>query len=282
MYRELHLSSTGRTGGDHAHPRWELQDEIELSHFCLRNVQFPRTWDNVPFTQYLVFYKIAEPVKPFVVAVLRGNYTVASFAAYLQTKLRSGQDDSAVPLANPFTNFAAITVVIEVVDNRNYIRINFNAADEVTFEWPPEKRENQSDAYRIMGSVYGTGTLIHTFKTGSERNPYPMNLFHNRYFFLRSNALTGSRFTANVQIREGSFNSGNIIAKIPLNTANVGFDEYENYSINDSPSLNNMFKFDGSRLDKMDLYFTDAENTKPIDFGNIPWSATIGILGPCN
>lgn len=259
-YSEIHFSSReyGRTDGTSSRPEYLFRNPLYLSRFCVRNVQVPLTWWNVPVDEIL--YVKDDVGDETSIAIPKQCYAISDMTTLLQNGL----------VTNGF-----VTAVVTTEDRCGLQFLQFDSVADLneiaTFDFRAAPNLKRFLGFTKDSRFYTVTDGLHTLST-------PMRPFYSKYLLLRSSMGRGSAFSTHTLAHEGSFGSDNILCKIPLNNINQPPNSYLFFSQYDSPSAETMFNFNGYYLDKMDLYFTHEHETIPIDFNGFDFSVTLGFF----
>lgn len=297
-YSELHVDSSDqcRTDGTRNNPKFQLTEELFVDHITLRHFASPLTFNNVlsndkiSLVTFIGTGDVATPTLP--PAQLDGADYVVDFAE-VPSDFYTPNSLSAL-LNGEFSNY---TVVPDAEDSKGNVTISFTRTSPITgpkaATWiffqnsstidPDRNGDNSLTSFMSFGFNGDYRQVIpvndYEFTTGSIRAVLP------QYLMLRSsNLMSGASHPAQVRGAQGSgksfgaFNSQNIIAKIPLPHPNVSVGDLMQLSINDSPSRENSFQYNGQHIDRFDLYLTSPFSDIPLNLNGSVFSVTLGFF----
>jgi len=271
MYREMILNSEDYWRGDKNVPVFLFPEEVRLKKFCVRNVQVPNFLQNLPVAETLHIDTLSAGG---VITTTNGFFPVANYNNVLefQTDLNSlllaSVAGAPKPAFNTISSFwlgLATTFLAGIVS----FRFNYQQTNGIEPKYLRRLLGDKSDA--LYSQWYSAQALPTVPIVGA------LKMTQNNYFLLKSNAMSGATFTPNFT-RHGSYSSASVLAKIPVNFTTFPQSSYVFYSVNDSPTSETMFSFNGHTLNKFDLYFTRPNDDEPIDFLGFNFAITLGIL----
>jgi hypothetical protein len=267
MYRELILNSEEYTRGDKNHPRFLFPENVSLDKFCVRNVQVPNFLLNVPRRNYLrirchdvsgvVTETTGAPIFP------RNINSVAELVGVLNPILAA--------LGGGTGSFG--------VNNEFWLQLDTLIAgcSFFSFEYSGDDGLEAKHLRRLLGDIESVleskpyANQINTPLVGA------LKMTQNNYLLLKSNAMAGANFTPNTRVG-GAYQTVSTLAKIPLNFSSNPYGQYVFYDVNDAPSPETMFSFNGHQLNEFDLYFTRPHDTDVVDFQGWNFGVTLGII----
>jgi hypothetical protein len=276
MYRELILNSDAYFKGDKNHPNFIFPEDITLKKFCVRNVQLPNFNLNFPRVSEEVrvewltdatgeiwqegrVIKINGPLNVSTVAEL-GAVVSSIFQLSLEDDF-PGNGSTAVAVGDFFLE-AGVALPADITQWR--------------FVWESSDYFRPAKYLRrLLGDVLFNKTS--DIYPGVDWKIGALKMTQNNYLLLKSNAMSGATFTPNGS-RFGNSQSASILAKIPIDFSNANYGTYLFYSVNDSPSSETMFSYNGGKINMFDLYFTRPYDNDVIDFQGFNFSITLGIL----
>lgn len=276
MYRELILNSEAFFKGDKNHPQFIFPEDITLKKFCVRNVQLPNFNNNFPVTQ--------EKVRLEYKTVATGDVWQAAGVvnidgpANFPTVAVLGAFFSTVIQASLFPIFGVVTTSVQLTES--FFLIPDNAFPAVITGW-----RIVFDAVDFLKPAKYFRRLMGSNPLNAASVTYPaanyvigaLKMTQNNYLLLKSNAMSGATFTPN-GTRTGNSQSASVLAKIPIDFSTSAYGNYIFYSVNDSPSSETMFSYNGGKINMFDLYFTRPYDDDVVDFQGFNFSITLGIL----
>lgn len=308
MYREILLNSEDYNRGDRNHPWFTFPEDVNINHFCIKTVEFPNFYENVPRPELfgIITYNANGTVGQAKYAVLGTgvgtddgvpitgiNYpTVASIVAMLNTFVGTGTGFNGGGANNPTfvvvdnywiglsTSFTGTTAA-------GGWALDFNGSQISGSLSPPSTAALQTVNYvsKYLRRLFGfpTSTTTSPILDGTDLNIHTLGAIkatRDNYLLLRSLAMGGSMFTPTTT-NTGSYSLANVIAKIPVNQGTFPYGTYVFYEVNDTPVPESMFAYNGGRTGNFDLYFTRSSPDMAddvVDFQGWNFSVTLGII----
>lgn len=263
MYREMILNSEDFFRGDKNRPVFIFPEDVKLKKFCVRNVQLPNFFVNLPADETLVIEtRVANgDITSFPSQWAPTNFlTLAEFNTRMNTHLASLPGPPTFQVEDTFFLTLQNTFDPTVID----FRFNYRQSGVIS-----------KYMRRLLGDCSNVETsqwyLASGFKIGA------LKMSQNNYVLLKSDSMSGATFTPNLK-RSGSYSSASVMAKIPTRFSEAPYGTYLFYNVNDSPSSETMFSYNGGKMNMFDLYFTRPNDTDVIDFQGWNFSVTIGII----
>ena len=105
--------------------------------------------------------------------------------------------------------------------------------------------------------------------------PFPMMEREEKYLMMHSNMASGLSFGSIVNARVGAQGSGDILAKVPVLAASYGIGAMLMYENPASDNLETFFRFNGSHVNSIKVWFTRENDDTPLDFDGFDFSMTI-------
>jgi hypothetical protein len=290
-YREIHLdsSSDARTKGTSNHPVFHLQDPLYVTQYSVKNVTLPFSFSNIhtvsQFTWNLVDAERTPLEIPIIVPPNYYNLEVLSQHLLVQYNLGIAESDYE----------ERVMLTAEVQPN-GQIRFTFGETEDeelIIDIWIFNTSQESGGRDTILQKLLGYGTnplsepnLQENAGIPNTRDTLPCSFTLPNFLMLRSNFTRGASYISNMQGAYvlnnngnlGNHTSVNILAKVPIDANNSPQGATGTISINENPSPNNMFSFDGEYIDSFDLYFTYPNEDKEVDFLDQNFSVTLSIL----
>lgn len=282
-YREIHVDSSedARSSGTKNHPILHLQDPLYIDYFCVRHITIPTTFDNLyePSTlRWNVAHTGGTAFSQFDQVFQPGNYSTSDIALAIQD-FWGDEEPAGITLSAVAGGDNTITMTFTGSVNLDYVTWAFLTSIDTLGGCVILQKLLGYGTNPTTVTLFDLNPAVQPVKTNPTKFSYP------NFLMLRSNLCRGASFISNIRgpyvpnnSNLGNFTSGNILAKIPLNPGIVPPNSVFTYTNNDSPSISNMFTFDGEYVDSFDLYFTYPNDDFPVDFKGYNFSVTLGII----
>ncbi len=274
MYREMHINSTFRTQGTKNRPIYQLPEELLLKKFCVRSVEVPNFAETIPRTERLTIstYNTTD-----LSSIVSTDFLDLGPKNYMN--LFELRDDLNLILANGGHPGPPILVITDsfwlavdpanpFTDGSSFFRFDYTGvASGVSAKY----------FARLLGDTEAdTVSQPYTTSTAVVRNVGALKVVVNSYLLLKSTQMSGATFTPNTTFR-GSFSQVDVLAKIPTNFTANPFGTYVFYTVNDAPSEDTIFSFNGYKITNLDFFFTRPDDDEVVDFQGFNFSLTLGL-----
>jgi hypothetical protein len=304
MYRELILNSNDFTRGDKNHPVFTLPEDIRFTRFCVKTCEFPNFYLDLPVPEMLgiITFNSNGTINQakYVIIQPQSFGSVTSLVTMLNAFVALGGNNFTNPptftvVNNYWIGFSAAIGFIGTIPtwaldfSGNNSLQNLGTLGTITNPLNPfvgtlnANTVNYQSKYlrRLFG--YSESVLVSPPLDALQLNIQTLGAIKatpDNYLLLRSSAMSGAMYTPNTTT-SGSFTIANVISKIPVNQGTFAYGSYVFYEVNDSPTEENMFDYNGGNTNNFDLYFTRSPVSMMndvVDFQGWNFSVTLGII----